>query len=259
MKAQHLFLTAALAALPCLSIADIITVTTVDNYLPDDVATNPGSLLDALQIAADGDTIQFNIPGSGPHVIATPQDGYPLISNNDLTIDGYTQTGASPNTNPILGGNNAHIQIVLDSSAGPEQRTHLGPLNNPGFGDRESAILGLFGAKNFTLKGISFLSRYTDESPSDPDIYCVALVNDSTGARLQGCWFGLAPDGVTVAGGGSSVASFKGDGGAASSGLIFGTDGDGTNDVAEFNVSVGMESPMPTSATSSHTRFMIGR
>ena len=39
-----------------------------------------------------------------------------------MTIDGYTQPGASPNTNPILGGNNAQIKIVLDSTG-----THSGP------------------------------------------------------------------------------------------------------------------------------------
>ncbi len=221
--------------------AAILTVTTVENYLSDNTTVAPGSFLQALQSAGDGDSIYFNIPGAGSHVIATPQSGYPLITVSNLNIDGYSQPGSSPNTNSILGGNNAQIRIVLDSTAGPGQRTLLGPLNNPGFDNSESAILGLVGAKNARIRGLSFLSRYTAESDADPDIYCVALINDSTGARLQGCWFGLAPDGTTVAGGSSAVASFKGDGGSTSSGLIFGTDGDGVRDVAEFNVCIGMQ------------------
>ncbi len=216
--------------------ATVFTVSTTDNFLTDGTTVSTGSLLDALQKAGNGDTIEFNIPGDGPHVIQTPQGGYPLIQVNDLTIDGYSQPGASPNTNPILGGNNAQLQIVLDSRSGPGQRTPLGPLNNPGYGNSESAVLGLLGAKNFRIKGISFLTRHTESSDSDPDIYCLAFVNDATGGRMQGCWFGLGPDGTTTGGGRSAVASFKGDGGTASSGMIIGTDGDGMDDPAEFNV-----------------------
>jgi hypothetical protein len=240
MNHRSLFLAGVLALSTATLPAATLTVTTTNNYLPDGVTIAPNSLLEALETAGDADTIKFNIPGTGPFVIATPQSGYPLITVNDLTIDGYTQPGATPNTHSILAGNNARLQIVLDSSTGPGQRTLLGPLNNPGFGDSESAILAFLGAQNPTVRGLSFLSRHTDESDTDPDIYCVALANDSTGARLQGCWFGLAPDGQTVSGGRSAVASFKGDGGTQSSGLVFGTDGDGVNDVAEFNVCVGL-------------------
>src|SRR5437867_13052365 len=79
--------------------AAVIAVTTTDN------ASGPGdgqtSLIEALQTAGDGDTIQFNVPGPGPHVIQTPLGGYPLIMANNLTIDGYSQPGSAPNTNPI--------------------------------------------------------------------------------------------------------------------------------------------------------------
>jgi len=240
MNLKTLLLALAMASVPQVTPAVVITVTNVDNYLLDGVTVAQGSLLEALQVIGDGDTIRFDIPGTGPQIIATPPEGYPFITNNNVTIDGYSQPGAVPNTNPILGGNNARIKIVLDSSAGPDQRTLLGPLGNPGFGDSESAMLALLGAKNCTIKGLSFLSRYTDDSDTDPDIYCVALINDATGARLQGCWFGLAPDGVQVAAGLSAVAAFRGDGGTTADGLIFGTDGDGVNDVAEFNLSIGM-------------------
>src|SRR5258707_116438 len=82
--------------------ADTITVTTIDNSSgPDDGQI---SLMEAIQAALPGDTIAFSIPGAGPHVIQTPLGGYPVITVDNLTIDGYSQPGSSPNTNPILGG-----------------------------------------------------------------------------------------------------------------------------------------------------------
>ena len=44
------------------------------------------------------DTIHFHIPGPGPHTIQ-PVTELPIITDPVL-IDGYTQPGASPNTNP---------------------------------------------------------------------------------------------------------------------------------------------------------------
>src|SRR5881394_3600185 len=94
--------------------AATFTVTTTDN------SSGPGdgqmSLNEAIQAAQAGDTIAFNIPGAGPHIIQTPLGGYPLITVDNLTIDGYTQPGSAPNSHPILGGNNAQIKIVLDST-----------------------------------------------------------------------------------------------------------------------------------------------
>ncbi|PYM12552.1 MAG: hypothetical protein DME18_11155, partial [Verrucomicrobia bacterium] len=247
MKKLTLLFSTAMLALLCFDAeAAVMTVNTTNNVNPLPVIET--SLMQALTNLHDGDTIQFNIPGPGPHYIKTPDAGYPFITNNNITIDGYSQAGSSPNTNSILTPNNAKIQVVLDSRDGPEQRTRLGSLNNPGYGDSESAILAVLGAKNFKIRGVSFLSRHTagslpnpfNQDPGDPEIYCIALINDATNAHVSGCWFGLDPDGTTVAGGRSSVASFKGDNGASSSGLVFGTDGDGQNDPAEFNISMGM-------------------
>ncbi|PYK97849.1 MAG: hypothetical protein DME19_14765 [Verrucomicrobia bacterium] len=247
MKKLTLLFSTAMLALLCFDAeAAVMTVNTTNNVNPLPVIET--SLMQALTNLHDGDTIQFNIPGPGPHYIKTPDAGYPFITNNDITIDGYSQAGSSPNTNSILTPNNAKIQVVLDSRDGPEQRTRLGSLNNPGYGDSESAILAVLGAKNFKIRGVSFLSRHTagslpnpfNQDPGDPEIYCIALIDDATDAHVSGCWFGLDPDGTTVAGGRSSVASFKGDNGASSSGLVFGTDGDGQNDPAEFNISMGM-------------------
>src|SRR5207302_8289375 len=58
-------------------------------------------------------TISFNVPGTAGqvHYLQTPPNGYPIITNNGVTIDGYSQPGASPNSNPIHAPNNARIKI----------------------------------------------------------------------------------------------------------------------------------------------------
>jgi len=245
----------------------IVTVTTANNANPPAGTT---SLLQALTGLQDGDTIRFNIAGDGPHVITTPVGGYPLIAASGVTIDGYSQPGASANSNPILGGNNAKIQIVLDSSdnasspsTDPEnallQQRRSTRLPYPGYGDTENAILGVLGGDNFSVKGISFLGRRTqpstgaegdedagDTSVSDPAIYAVALIREAKNAKVQGCWFGLAPDGTTVKPLNAAVAGFRhrvsvegANVDTFSGGLVFGTDGDGSNDTAEFNIAIG--------------------
>src|SRR5213592_3080787 len=122
-----LFSTVTLVLLCAVTQAAVITVNTANNVSPGPNETN---LVVALKSLHDGDTILFNIPGSGPFYISTPANGYPLITNNNVVVDGYSQPGSSANTNSILQPNNARIQIVLDSRDGPEQRTRLGALSN---------------------------------------------------------------------------------------------------------------------------------
>ncbi len=77
--------------------------------------TGPGSFRQAIlaaNAAAGLDTIAFNIPGAGPHVIA-PSTDLPGITSPVL-IDGYTQPGAALNTAGV--GSNAQIRIVLVGS-----------------------------------------------------------------------------------------------------------------------------------------------
>lgn len=222
-------------------------VTTADNASP----ANDGqtSLLEALTNVQDNETISFNIPGTGPHYIVTPVTGYPLITKSGVTIDGYTQPGAAPNTAAPDQPKNAKLQIVLDSRTDQpaERRTVLTEFGNLGFGDSESCVLGFVGAPNAQIRGLSFIGVSGQDNASNPHVYCVALIEGSTGAKIQGCWFGLdagkpswtpGADGVVpgVAGARAAVASFHK--GNPSSGLIFGTDGDGTNDRAEGNVCV---------------------
>jgi hypothetical protein len=96
-----------------------VTVAVVEGQ---EVVTNtddsgPGSLRQAILNAnakPGKDTIAFNIPGSGPHVI-TPASSLPVITD-PVVIDGYTQPGSSPNTGGLQEQCNAVLQIVLDGT-----------------------------------------------------------------------------------------------------------------------------------------------
>jgi hypothetical protein len=76
-----------------------------------------GSLRQAILNANDNlglDTIAFNIPDSGPHTIQ-PLSALPSITD-PVVVDGYTQPGASANTNPPELGSNAVLMIELNGS-----------------------------------------------------------------------------------------------------------------------------------------------
>ena len=76
--------------------------------------SGPGSLGEAISdanVLPGPDRIVFNIPGSGVHKINISQHGLPSIDDR-VTIDGYTQPGASPNT--LQAGDDATILIQLD-------------------------------------------------------------------------------------------------------------------------------------------------
>lgn len=215
-----------------------VTVTTADNA--STAGDGKTSLAEALKDLRANDRIVFNIPGSGPHYLVTPAAGYPLIQADNVVIDGFTQPGASANTNPIQGTDNAQIKVVLDSRAGG--RLALTDYGDHGFGDSESAILAVVNARNFTLRGVSVLSATGGDSSEDPFIYGVALVGASTEARVQGCWFGVDPAKPTAAGvrgGRAAVASFKWDNTITAEGLVVGTDSDGWGDVGEVNLITG--------------------
>lgn len=222
-------------------------VTTTDNAS----SANDGktSLLEALTSVQNNETITFNIPGNGPHYIVTPVTGYPLIEKSGVTINGYSQPGSSPNTAAPDQPRNTKIQIILDSrTTEPGERRTV--LDYEGFGSSESAVLGFVNAPNASVRGLSFIGVPGGGSDADPGVYSVALVENSPGAKIQGCWFGLDAgksswlpngDGIVpgVDGAAAAVASFAGSSGDAA-GLIFGTDGDGTGDRGEGNLCMAL-------------------
>ncbi len=241
---RHLAPLAGTAALLVLAAAHAaaVTVTTADNDSP------PGdgltSLVEAIEAVQPGETISFAIPGAGPHYLATPANGYPLIDKAGVTIDGYTQPGASANTAPSAEPNNAVLRIVLDSRDGG--RT---VIDYPGFGDSESAVLPVFDAANVKIRGLAFVGIAGAGQTGDASVYNIAFIKGSTGGKVQGCWFGLDPAAAPfapdengqrpgIAGARAAVASFKWDDATTSAGLLIGTDSDGTGDNGEFNIFV---------------------
>ena len=96
MKSRRIALATAFFGLAALAAtATTYTVTTTAD-------SGAGSLRQAILDAntnAGADTIAFDIPGSGVHTI-TPLTALPAITQS-LTIDGYTQTGASAQHEPL--------------------------------------------------------------------------------------------------------------------------------------------------------------
>ncbi|MBN9689774.1 MAG: right-handed parallel beta-helix repeat-containing protein [Verrucomicrobia bacterium] len=125
--------------------------------------SGPGSLrqaiLDSNANPTSGNRIEFQIPGAGPHVIQ-PATSLPVLIG-PVTVDGFTQAGAQPNSLPD--GNNAVLAVQLAGTSGT------------GFTltDRDARVRG------FSLTGFS-----------------TAVQLGGTNNQVAGCWLGLAPNGT---------------------------------------------------------------
>jgi hypothetical protein len=232
--------------------AAIITVNTTNN---SDFSAGKTNLWLAIKMAntngATANTINFDIPGTGPFYLKTPPlytpvdvapgGGYPIITNHNLTIDGYTQPGAMANTNTILGSNTAKLMIVIDSrfsqyTPSGSYQTHVGgetmdysfitgktygntDTGWAGFELYDAAQIGIFNATNITIKGLCFLNDYADQDAYSITLSSIALAADyptnypsltehyypEYALHVAGCWFNLMPDGVTVVDGGQNA------------------------------------------------------
>jgi trimeric autotransporter adhesin len=98
---------------------------------------------------ADADTINFAIPGNVSHTIS-PASDLPLITK-PMTIDGYTQSGATPNTLTEPDKTNAVLMIQLSGGYGGLFLTD-GASNSV---IRGLAIGGCLGANNACTTAIS--------------------------------------------------------------------------------------------------------
>src|SRR5436190_21752024 len=95
-------------ALVGIATAADVTVTVVDDGVSN-IGAN-GTLYWAITNAQPGDTIKFNITGTGPFYFKSPPNGFPLVYHKDgLTIDGSSQSGWAANTAAITNANNAVI------------------------------------------------------------------------------------------------------------------------------------------------------
>ncbi len=224
--------------------AKIITVNTTNNVSPGPGETN---LIMAINALADGDAIHFNIPGTGPFYLVTPllvpDNGYPAITNSNVTIDGYTQPGSSPNSNTILSSNNANIQIVLDSRDGGAHSEVLG-----GYDATESSVLLVKGATNVTISGLCFLGPgFGSETVDDPNRYAVSFATAANSGHIRGCWFGLDLDRTSVFNFRDAVTGFRGTNMDYIDGTVIGVEKTALNAAvarSQFNIIIGEYIPV---------------
>jgi len=137
-----------------------------------------GSLRQAILYSNDtpgADTIKFDIPGSGVHTIS-PASKLPTITDA-VTIDGYSQPGATANTLAV--GTNANLVIELDGSKAPTNS-------------------GLYiSASNSTVKGL-VINRFGDSGINITDFPSPTAV----GNRIEGNFIGTDPSGTQDLGNG---------------------------------------------------------
>ena len=231
----------------------LLSTYTVTNLLDNGLT---GSLRWAInEVDADKgkkvDTIDFDIPGTGPFVIA-PTSALPAITHPVL-IDGYSQPGASPNTaadtdNAVIqveisGANagftsgltlvasNSTVQgLAIDGFALDGIRLTLGS-NDVVAGDflgtdstgmnalpnDDSGVL-VDDSNNDTIGGTTAAARNIVSGNDNQNIY---LINGSTGNVVEGDWVGLTAAGdATLSTFGAGVSFFSASnntvGGAAS-------------------------------------------
>jgi hypothetical protein len=126
---------------------------------------------------AGADTIDFDISTGGAVKIISPASALPSITDT-VTIDGYTQSGASPNT--LATGNDADLRVQLDGS---------------GAG---SGVVGLvIEATDTTIKGL-VIRRFDD--------YGIQLLTlGDAGNKVEGNFIGVNRDGITDLGNSDGV------------------------------------------------------
>ncbi len=106
-----LFFLGAALGLPGAARAATFTVLNTN----DSGADSLRAAITAANAVAGPHTIQFNIPGAGPHLIGVLSALPDLVQT--MTIDGYTQPGSSANTLPFNLGLNTVLKIGIDGSA----------------------------------------------------------------------------------------------------------------------------------------------
>jgi len=175
--------TLALAAVIGNAAAATVTVTKVDDGVSNIGAS--GTFYWALTNCHPGDTIAFNIPGTGPFYLQEPPGGFPIIHKlGNLLIDGYTQPGASANSGSATQSNNAVIKIVIDGRNGNDVSMYgpsytvdntVPPIDNTGpaqqgirngFGLTERALLAVYRSTNVWIRGLAFIGTYNSSYPN---------------------------------------------------------------------------------------------
>jgi hypothetical protein len=172
------------------------------------ILSSPCTLRAAVQEANDtpgADTINFNIPGNAAYKTISPDSGLPAI-NDEVTIDGYTQPGGSPNA--LAEGNDAVLKVELNG-------TDSG--NSPGLDvSADTVIRGLV------------INRFKSAG--------VLISDEGDGSRIEGNFIGTDPSGMADLGNGGPGVSISsasevtvGGGSPDARNLISGNDRNGVN------------------------------
>lgn len=130
-----------------------------------DANANPGA-----------DTIVFNIAGQGVQTISPLTPLPPLTDDAGVTIDGYTQPGASPNTLAV--GNDAVLLIEIDGTNAGSYGSGLVIQGN--YATVRGLVVNRFASENFGSVGI--------------------LVDGGFGHQISGCFLGTDPAGKNALG-----------------------------------------------------------
>ncbi|MCA9973398.1 MAG: right-handed parallel beta-helix repeat-containing protein [Anaerolineales bacterium] len=162
--------------------ASLVVNSTADggDAVPGDGACDAGGGVCTLRAAIEEanalpgtDAITFAIPGAGPHTIRPAAPLPPIV--DAVSIDGYTQPGAQPNSNAMSAGSNGVLLIELDGSL-------------------LSAGAGLTGQTPGTvIRGLA-VNRFADEG--------IRLLG---GGTVAGCYIGTDVTGMAPLGNGVGI------------------------------------------------------
>ena len=159
----------------------IMVTTAADNG--DNSNPTTGSLRQAILTAnstTGQDTIDFNIPGSGPFIIQPPT-ALPSITD-PVVIDGYTQLGAKRNS--LANGNNAVLLIELNGASAPAGTDGL--LITAGGSTVEGLAINRFGGAGVAITGSGATSNVVQGNFIGTDATgTAALGNGSEGVRID--------------------------------------------------------------------------
>lgn len=166
-----------------------------------------------------GDLITFRIPGRGRHTIR-PQSQLPTITGT-VTIDGYSEPGASVNTRKK--GSNAKLMIAING-------TEAG---------NETSGLVLQGVEGALIRGLA-INNFSGELAGGNGIQ---IGGRSSGNVIEGNFIGMNSSGTAPQGNGAAGISLMGEGdnlvggvGRATRNVISGNGSDGVSLSSPSNV-----------------------
>lgn len=242
-------LVAALAAASLLfaSPAHAATTFTVNNTSEpgDGDCTATGCTLreaiTAANAAPGADTIDFDISGSGVKTIS-PVSELPKITEA-VTIDGYSQPGASPNTR-ATGALDANILVELDGIDAGESESGL-IISAPNVVMRGLAINRFAGAAIFIISGTGnrIEGNFIGTDPTGTLGRSNSESIDIEGVGRKNTIGGVTPDKRNlISGNNSSAVEIQGKGGNKVQGNLIGVQRDGISPLTNSLSGVSVES-----------------